>query len=173
MRALINDLSVYCGISGQPDESTLIPSEAAFQRSLDSLQAATKEAGAVVTHTPLPLVTGDPSRLERLFQNLISNALKFRGPEPPRVHVSAQPAAAEWIFAVRDNGIGIEPQYAERIFRMFERLHRKEEYPGTGAGLAICKRIVEQHRGRMWVESQPGQGSTFYFALPAKAAVPA
>ena len=173
MRDLINDLSVYCGISRRADESTPILSEAAFQRSMDSLQGAIAEAGAVVTHAPLPLVTADPSKLERLFGNLIGNALKFRGREPPHVHVSAQPGAAEWIFAVRDNGIGIDPQHTERIFKMFERLHRREEYPGTGTGLAICKRIVEQHRGRIWVKSQPGQGATFYFALPAKEVVPA
>lgn len=173
MRELIQDLSVYCGISRRADESTPIPSEAAFQRSMENLQAAIAEAGAVVTHTPLPLVTADPAKLERLFQNLISNALKFRGREPSQVHVSAQPGTAEWIFAVRDNGIGIDPQHTERIFKMFERLHSREKYPGTGAGLAICKRIVEQHRGRIWVESQPGQGATFYFALPAKEVVPA
>ena len=103
----------------------------------------------------------------QVFQNLIGNAIKFRGQEPPWVHISAMRKDAAWQFAIRDNGIGIDPQYADRIFVVFQRLHTKDEYPGTGIGLAICKKIIERHGGRIWVESQLGKGATFYFTLPA------
>jgi len=120
----------------------------------------------VVTKDPLPTVRGDEAQLAQLFQNLIGNAIKFRKPDtPPLVHVSAKKARKQWAFSVRDNGIGMEAKYFDRIFQIFQRLHTHAEYPGTGIGLAICKRIVERHGGRIWLESAPGEGTTFFFTL--------
>jgi light-regulated signal transduction histidine kinase (bacteriophytochrome) len=120
----------------------------------------------VVTSAPLPTVLADEGQLVQLFQNLIGNAIKFCGAEKPLIQVRGEPDGTAWTFSVRDNGIGIDPQFAERIFVIFQRLHSREEYPGTGIGLALCKKIVERHGGRIWVESQPGQGATFCFTLP-------
>jgi light-regulated signal transduction histidine kinase (bacteriophytochrome) len=133
---------------------------------LDNLRAAVEEAGAVVHLQALPTVQADAGQMTQLFQNLIGNAVKFHGPEPPEVEVAAEPQGEEWRFAVRDNGIGMEPEYLERIFGVFQRLHTRTEYPGTGIGLAVCQKIVERHRGRIWAESALGQGSTFYFTIP-------
>jgi chemotaxis family two-component system sensor kinase Cph1 len=119
-----------------------------------------------VTNDDLPTVLGDATQLIQLFQNLIGNAIKFHGNALPHVHISATSRGKEWEFAVRDNGIGLDPQYAQRIFVIFQRLHTKREYAGTGIGLSICKRIVERHGGRIWVESELGQGATFYFTVP-------
>jgi light-regulated signal transduction histidine kinase (bacteriophytochrome) len=120
-----------------------------------------------VTHAPLPTVMGDRAQLGQLFQNIVGNALKFHSDAPPCVHVAATSNGTHWCFSVRDNGIGFEPEYADRIFRMFQRLHERGRYAGTGIGLAIAKRIVERHGGRIWAESTPGAGSTFFFTLPA------
>jgi light-regulated signal transduction histidine kinase (bacteriophytochrome) len=121
-----------------------------------------------VTHDPLPKVMADPLQLSQVLQNLISNAIKFHGGEKPHIHISAEQKEKEWVFSVNDNGIGIPAEYSERIFEIFQRLHNKKEYPGTGIGLATCKKIVERHGGRIWVKSEPGKGSTFYFTIPNK-----
>jgi len=166
MHTLINGLLAYSrvGTRGKPFEPTNC--ETIFQDSLDNLKMTMEESGAVVTHDSLPTVMADDLQLGQLFQNLIGNAIKFHGEEPPRVHVSAKPDGKQWVFSVRDNGIGIAPEFAERIFIIFQRLHGKEKYPGTGIGLAVCKKIVECHGGRIWVGSELGKGATFYFTLP-------
>lgn len=168
MRKLIDDLLAFSrvGTRGKPFEPT--DCNAALELALANLTAALNESHAFVTHDPLPTVTADPSQLLQLFQNLIGNAVKFHGEQRPEIHVSATLKDGNWLFSVRDNGIGIEPQYRERIFVIFQRLHTRTEYPGTGVGLAICKRIVERHRGDIWVESELGKGSTFYFTIPEK-----
>src|SRR5262249_35134981 len=146
---------------------TAVKGEVVLTRVLQNLQAAITDSGAEVTHDPLPTVRGDEQQLALVLQNLLGNTLKFRGPQPPRVHLSARQDGQYWVFSVRDNGIGLDPRHAERIFGAFQRLHAGEEYQGTGIGLAICKKIVERHGGRIWVESQPGEGATFSFTLPA------
>jgi len=141
--------------------------EAVLARTLNTLRRSIKDAGAEVTHDPLPTLMADGAQLTQVLQNLITNGIKFcREDEPPRVHVSAQREGDEWVFSVADNGIGIDPEQADRLFQIFQRLHTRREYPGTGIGLALCRRIVERHGGRIWVESEPGQGATFYFTLP-------
>ena len=167
MQNLIDDLLAFSrvGTHGKPFTPTSM--EVVFQAAVDNLQVAIKKARARVSHDALPTLSADEGQLVQLLQNLIGNAIKFHGKEPPVVHVSATREGNEWIFAVKDNGIGIESQYFDRIFQVFQRLYR-EEYPGTGAGLAIAKRIVERHNGRIWLESEPGQGSIFYFSIPDK-----
>ncbi len=167
MQRLINDLLAYSRVGTQGREPAPTDSAAVFDQVVRDLHAAIAESGAQITRDALPVVMADEVQLGQLFQNLLSNAIKFRGSAPPRVQVWAERDGAEWRFAVRDNGIGIPPEYAERVFVIFQRLHSAQEYPGTGIGLAICKKIVERHGGRIWVESQPGQGATFYFTLPA------
>ena len=165
MQRLIQDLLAYSRVSTGGHQFKPTSVDAALGYALDNLRHAMKESGAVVTHDPLPTVIGDEKQLAQLFQNLLSNAVKFRGHEPPRIHVSAKRTDVEWLFSVRDNGIGLDAQYADRIFVIFQRLHNRQEYPGTGIGLAICKKIVERHGGRIWVESEPGKGATFYFTI--------
>lgn len=182
MQTLINDLLAYSrvGTRGKP----LVPVDCndMLRRALANLKVALDESQARIEIQPLPTVLGDATQLTQLFQNLIGNALKFHGDKPPVVHVAAELIDAEpnsqlpspnshlpakhWRFSIRDEGIGIEPQYFERIFVLFQRLHTREEYPGTGIGLAVCKKIVERHGGRIWVESRPGQGATFFFTIP-------
>ena len=166
MQELINDLLAYSRVGRQDTDFEPVDCEAVLDRVLLDLGAALQESGASVTHDPLPAVQADASQLGQLFQNLVGNALKYRGDAPPEVHIGAEPRDGEWLFSVRDNGIGIDLQYAERIFTIFQRLHTKEEYPGTGIGLALCRRIAERHGGRIWVESEPGAGSTFLFTIP-------
>jgi light-regulated signal transduction histidine kinase (bacteriophytochrome) len=171
MHRLISDLLAYSRVGTRSRAFEPVDCQAALDQALANLEIAIEEAGATVTRDPLPIVPADEGQLVQLFQNLIGNAVKFHGQAPPCVHISAQrrrEAGDEWYFSVRDNGIGIDPQQFERIFMIFQRLHTMAEYSGTGIGLAICKKIVERHGGRIWVESQPGQGSTFYFTLPAQ-----
>jgi len=167
MQQLINDLLAYSRVGTRGKEFAPTSGEVVLDRALQNLTLAIEDSGAVVTHDPLPTVLGDEGQLVQLFQNLIGNAVKFRGTEAPHVHVSAEVRAGEAVFSVRDNGIGIDPQFADRIFLIFERLHQQEQYPGTGIGLAICKKIVQRHGGRIEVESQPGRGTTFRFTMRA------
>jgi light-regulated signal transduction histidine kinase (bacteriophytochrome) len=131
-----------------------------------NLEVFIEENDATVSHNSLPEVMADSTQLTQVFQNLIINGIKFHSEEAPQIHISAEKKESEWLFSVRDNGIGIDSQYYEKIFEVFKRLHNKEEYPGTGIGLAVCKKIVERHGGRIWVESELGKGSTFYFTSP-------
>lgn len=168
MQALINDLLAYSRVGSQGKGLEPADSSAIVDRAVANLQGAIEGSGAMVTHDPLPTVMADDVQLGQLFQNLLGNAIKFHGDEPPHVHVSAEQKEAEWVFSVRDNGIGIDPQYTDRIFAIFQRLHGRGEYPGTGIGLAICRKIVERHGGRIWVESRLSKGTTFYFTIPTR-----
>ena len=172
MWKLINDLLTYSRVGTQGKELSPTDSQEVLAQSVDDLKVAIEENGALVTHDPLPMVMADRPQLGQLFQNLIGNAVKFRGNEPPRIHISASRNGNGWTFSVRDNGIGIAAEYAERIFVIFQRLHSRQEYAGTGIGFAICKKIVERHGGRIWVESEVGKGATFHFILPAVKAEP-
>jgi len=164
---LVNDLLTYSHAGMGRNELEPTDSDAVLAQSVNDLKVAIEENGALVTHAPLPMVMADRPQLGQLFRNLIGNAIKFRGNEPPRIHISASRNGNGWTFSVEDNGIGIAPEYSERIFVVFQRLHSREEYAGTGVGLAVCKKIVERHGGRIWVKSDVGKGSAFYFILPA------
>ena len=168
MKQLIEDILAYSRIGTRGRELVPVESEAALKRALGSLRGAIEASGATVTHDPLPAVHADAVQLAQLFQNLIGNAIKFKGATAPLVHISVTQRPDWWQFAVRDGGIGIDPEFFGRIFMVFQRLHSKGEYPGTGIGLAICKKVVDRHGGRIWVESRPGAGSTFFFTLPRK-----
>jgi PAS domain S-box-containing protein len=195
MQKMINDLLSYSRVGTRDKPFEAVDCTAIFSQSLNNLEMAIEEAGAMITHDPLPTVMGDESQLVQLFQNLIDNAIKFRGKETPHIHISATHESRKtmddgretidqlrtarlsspksqlselkegWVFSVRDKGIGIDPQDKERIFTIFQRLHGRD-YSGTGIGLSICKRIIERHGGRIWVESEPEKGSTFYFTIP-------
>jgi PAS domain S-box-containing protein len=168
MQRLINDLLTYSRVStqGRPLEPT--DSHSVLGEALGNLSTAIEESGAIVTNDDLPTVRADATQLLQVFQNLIGNAIKFHGRDSPHVHVSARAQDGEWLFSIEDNGIGIDAQHADRLFVIFQRLHTRQEYPGTGIGLALCKRIVERHGGRIWFESEPGRGSTFWFTLPRR-----
>ncbi len=168
MQSLIHDLLAYSRVGASGKSLTPADVRESFQAALENLRTSIGETAAVVTADPLPSVAADPSQLTQLFQNLIANAIKFRGNRRPEIHVAARREPDAWLFSVRDNGIGIDPQDADRIFLIFQRLHKRKDYPGTGIGLAICKKIVERHGGRIWVESQRGQGAAFYFTIPAR-----
>jgi len=166
MQVLINDLLQYSRVNtkGKPFEPLELGK--IFEVATANLKIAIEESKAEITHDDLPTISGDPSQLAQLMQNLIANALKFRGETAPRIHIGIEQYEGMWKISVKDNGIGIDPEYRERIFIIFQRLHGREEYEGTGIGLAVCKRIVERHGGEIWVESEPGEGATFYFTFP-------
>lgn len=166
MQRLVNDLLTYSRIGTRDKPIETADAHSILGEAIRSLAVAIEESKAIVTNEELPLVRADALQLVQVFQNLLTNAIKFRSGNFPRIHVSARDGGCEWVFSVRDNGIGIERQYADRIFVIFQRLHTRQEYPGTGIGLAVCKRIVERHGGRIWFESEPGKGSTFFFTVP-------
>ncbi|MBI1792493.1 MAG: hypothetical protein HYR60_33640 [Acidobacteria bacterium] len=170
MQERIQGLLEYSRISTRGGEFQPVDCERLFQDVLASLRAGQEESAAVVTHDPLPTLSADARQLRVVFQQLLSNAVRYRSEDPPRVHLRAQADGAEWTFSIQDNGIGLDPQYAAQIFVIFRRLHTRSEYPGTGLGLALCKRIVERHGGRIWVESEPGKGAAFHFTLPERPA---
>jgi len=165
MRTLITDLLTYSRVSTHGEEFRMTDSVKVIENVLLNLHITIRERGAAVTYDPLPEIMSDETQLSQLFQNLIGNAIKFNDNGAPAVHVTAEEKGDEWLFSVRDNGIGIEPEYSEQIFGIFQRLHNKNNYPGTGIGLSVCKKIVERHGGRIWVESEPGDGSTFNFTI--------
>jgi PAS domain S-box-containing protein len=166
MQALVQDLLAYSRLENRGQPLVAIACDDVAEKAVSALQSAIADAGASVTWDALPTIQGDASQLVQLFQNLIGNAIKFRGPEPPRVHISATPQGDNWLFSVRDNGIGIDPKFHERIFEIFKRLHTADRYPGTGIGLAICRKVVARHGGRIWIQSELGSGSTFCFTMP-------
>ena len=166
MRTLMTDLLQYARVESQTKAVTLTDCHQIVLEVLQDLQLSVEETGAQITWDPLPTVNADRRRLAQVLRNLLSNALKYHGPQPVRIHISASQKDGEWHFQVHDNGIGIDPRFADRIFVIFQRLHLRHEYPGTGIGLAMCKKIIEQHGGRIWVESRLGEGATFFFTLP-------
>jgi len=167
MQTLINDLLTYSRVNTRGKELARIDSGRVLRDVVQNLKLAIEEQGAEITHDTLPTVTADYSQLGQLFQNLIGNAIKFHGDAPPRVHITAEKQGDECFFSVRDNGIGISAEHYERIFQIFQRLHTRTEYPGSGIGLAVCKKIIERHGGRIWLTSTEGSGTTFYFTLAA------
>ena len=168
MQGLIHDLLAYSRIGTRGKEFAPVDCQAIVTETLRTLQPAIQESAATITYDSLPTVMGDETQSLQLFQNLIGNAIKYRGSKPPVVQVSCKQEGEHWLFSVRDNGIGIDPKYAERIFVIFQRLHGRDQYAGTGIGLAVCKKIVERHGGKIWVESELGKGATFYFTIPAR-----
>lgn len=173
MQTLIQDLLAFSragreGVAAGPTNCNGV-----VESALKNLEAAIKDSGAVVNYGGLPTVAANPGQLQHVFQNLIANAIKFHGAEPPVIDISVDRDGEGWLFSVSDNGIGIAPEHAQDVFVVFQRLHTREEYPGNGIGLAICKRIIERHGGHIWVESQEGAGATFKFTIPAAAAEPA
>jgi light-regulated signal transduction histidine kinase (bacteriophytochrome) len=166
MKDLIDDLLAFSRLNTEAKEFKLTDINNVLDDVLVNLNPSIVENNAQITHGPLPIIKVDSSQIRQLLQNLISNAIKFHGDKPPKIHISAKESGKEWLFSVSDNGIGIDTEHLEKIFNVFNRLHTREEYEGTGIGLAICKRIINRHEGRIWVESEEGKGSTFYFTIP-------
>ena len=166
MQQLISDLLAYSRVGSRGKQFVPADGAALLEQALRNLQAAVEESGAQITRDPLPTVKCDPAQIVQVFQNLVGNSIKFRSGQPPRIHVGVERGPSEWLFSVKDNGIGIDPQHADRVFEIFQRLHTRREYPGSGIGLTIAKKIVERHGGRIWVESKLHQGATFFFTLP-------
>jgi PAS domain S-box-containing protein len=166
MQTLIRDLLSYSGVDARSGPFTQIPFLDVVNDALTLLEASIHDSGGQVTWGPLPDIMGDRSQLVQLIQNLIGNGLTYCSDKPPHIHLSAERSGKEWIFSVRDNGIGIDPKHYEQIFEIFKRLHSQKDHPGTGIGLAVCRRVVKRHGGKIWVESEPGQGSTFHFTIP-------
>ena len=170
MHSLIQDLLALSRVQTMAVPDALTDCAKVLRDVMEDLQIAISESDATITCDTLPVVTADATQFAQLLQNLIGNALKFHGKDPVRVHVGVRRKADEWLFSVKDNGIGIDPQFSDRIFGIFQRLHSRTELPGTGIGLAVCKKIVERHGGAIWVESELGRGSTFFFTIPDKKA---
>lgn len=173
MKTLISDLLTYSRVSRTETTPKAVDCGDALDLALENLGQVVEETGVKIVREPLPTVLADPTQLSQLFQNLVGNAIKFHSDAPPEVRIGSERRGREWVFTVKDNGIGIEPEHSERIFRVFQRLHVRDAYPGNGIGLAICKRIVERHGGAIWVESKPGAGAAFHFSLPAAEALAA
>ena len=168
MEELINDLLAYSRVGNSGKTLELVDTEAVLDQALSNLHLAIQETNVQIIREPLPAVVGDTTQLIQLWQNLIANGIKYRTAESPRIEIGATAELDQYLFWVKDNGIGIDPQYSDRIFQIFQRLHTRKEYPGTGTGLAICHKIIERHGGKIWVESELGQGATFYFTLPVE-----
>jgi light-regulated signal transduction histidine kinase (bacteriophytochrome) len=166
MQALVKDLLAFSRVGRKQETPRETDCNLVVRNVMANLQSLIQETGARISYEGLPVLVADPSELLQLFQNLIGNAIKFRRAERPEIRITAEKKKKEWLFSVEDNGIGIAPQHVEDVFVIFKRLHTRDEYPGSGIGLAICKKIVEHNQGQIWVESQPGQGSRFYFTWP-------
>ncbi|MGL4370155.1 MAG: sensor histidine kinase, partial [Spirochaetota bacterium] len=166
MQGMIEDLLAYSRVMTKGGAFEPAPLGDAYADALKNLKIAIRESHAEISSETLPVVNADRIQMSRLFQNLISNAIKFRGGDPPRIRIGCEENDHIWKISVSDNGIGIQPEFSERIFQIFQRLHTRDSYPGSGIGLAVCQRIVERHGGKIWVESEPGNGSVFYFTVP-------
>lgn len=166
MENLIRDLLLYSAIEAQEERHKLIPLELPLKEALSNLRASIDETHATITWDPLPAANVAPHQLAQVFQNLIANAIQFRGDKAAVIQISSLSEGSEWVISVADKGIGFDPRAKDKIFQLFQRLNPRKQYPGTGIGLTICKRVVEHHGGRIWAESEPGKGSVFYFTLP-------
>ncbi|WP_310908060.1 ATP-binding protein [Natrinema sp. 1APR25-10V2] len=170
MRAMVDDLLAFSRVEQADGEFESVECDALLERVMNDIQVQIEEANAEITVQSLPTVVSDRSQLEQLFSNLVSNAIKYRGDDPPEIDIRVEERANYWEFSVVDNGIGIDPDKTDRIFEVFKRLHHEDEYPGTGIGLSLCQKIVENHGGEIWVDSEPGEGSTFFVTLPKRTA---